>query len=566
MEFWLLTIAGLLLSAIAFFGHGYLGRRFLFYLFWTPGTLAVIISIFLYLSVPMFDQDLQAFPYYKMFLIGGIISILLSHVVAIWGSRLAIITQLGEERQQRAISEITQVAVSSTSLVELLNFTLDRIVAMLEMAGGTIHVFHRARENLVLGSYKGLSARLARRLETIDLGDTAIGRTARNKRLLIIRNLRLSPDYELFGGKSEGFSHMALIPIISEGEHWGVITLFGKRTYRPGTLQVDLLEQFGEQLGGALVLGRRMRATQSSLDAMRGLIGSLGDELYAGSRISSGGSGAVRAVSWSLTRILGGDRFDLCRQTDSGWITALSSDPGADGRMIAVNSDFELNADKRPSGTVGWDQRPPFEEFMERRPYVFCSMPDKETWMFIRLESRRRVTIDFDFFFDACRIIFGLSKSITFNDSLKRQADKQVMEIESDSTPAGDIREFEGKIFDSFGRISADLKKLIDQYSTSAESTEVRELTGWLEDIRKSAVDGKKLAESLSTAGEKKKGARQDFDDLIYEAIDRIRRKTDQAPEIRFQPTGKTISFKYPRSKFRGIVEKSISDIRQKWR
>ena len=140
------------------------------------------------------------------------------------------------------------------------------------MSAGAAHIFHAARQNLVLGSYIGLSARMARRLEMLGLDDTAIGRTAKNKRLLIIRNLRLSHDYEIFGGKSDGFTHMALIPIVSYGEHWGVITLFGRGPYRPGKLRVDLLEQFGEQLGAALVLGRKMRSTANSLENARALM------------------------------------------------------------------------------------------------------------------------------------------------------------------------------------------------------------------------------------------------------------------------------------------------------
>ena len=524
--------------------------------------MAVVAAVFLYLSVPLFDQDLMAFPYFKISLIAGLIALLFSEIMAISGGRISVDSQLAEERQQRAISEISQVAVSGASLMELLNFTLDRIVAMLQMSGGVIHVYHRARQNLVLGSFKGLSARVVRRLETIDLGDTAIGKTARNQRLLIIRNLRLSPDYEIFGGRSEGFSYMALIPIISEGEHWGVITLFGKGGYRPGQLQVDLLEQFGEQLGAALVLGRQMRAAQSSLESMKGLIISLGDELYAGSKLRDAGLGAVRAIAWSLTRILSGDRFDLCRNTDSGWITALSSEPGADNQPLTSDPESEFIDKSRPSGMIGWDQAPPFKEFMERRPYIFSSMPDQRTWMFIRLESRRRVTFDFDFFYNACRIIYGLSQMIAGRDIAGTSLRKPFADARSKEKPGIPLIDNSvGELAGAFGRIFHDLEKLIEEYSSSGVDDKIRELIAWLEVIGKTASDGKETIESIM-AGEQKEDLEKSPDDLhkaVLKVIEQISSTAEQIINIEVTTNNKSVTLKYPLDKLSGILTKFLA-------
>ena len=554
-----MAVAVLLLAAIDFMESGRLGRPFLFFPLWISGIVGAAIAIFLYLSFPLFDQDLMIFPYYKIFLLVGLFALLFAQIAAFLGGRSTIFLQLAEEKQQRAISEITQVAVSSTSLMELLNFTLDKIVGMLGMAAGTIHVFHRARQNLVLGSYKGLSARLARRLETVEFGETAIGRTAKNKRLLIIRNLRLSPDYEVFGGKAEGFSYMAMIPIISEGEHWGVISLFGKGGYRPGLLQVDLLEQFGEQLGSTLVLGRRMRATQSSLESMRGLIGSLGDELYAGTKLRDNSPGAVRAIAWSLTRILNGDRFDLCRKAGSNWITVLSSEPEADNEILTIDPESEFNEEPRLSGLVGWDQIPPFKEFMERRPYIFCSMPDKETWMFIRLESRRRVTVDFDFFYDACRIIFSLSKIMTRKDTRNAAAPEHTPKAALSEEPEiPGLDALSGQISGTFDRISHDLEKLIEEYSSGDSNVDIKELMGWLEVIRKAAYDGKNIIESRSPIGRPEEPLPDDLDAIVLKAIDRLAATTGESAKIEFEATGRTITLKYPARTVSDLVTKFL--------
>ena len=560
MEFWLLIILALLLVGTSYLGTGRPGRRFFFYLFWIPGILAVVTAIILFMSVPLFDQDLMAFPYYMVFLTGGLLFLALAQIMAIFGGRAWMSAQLAEERQQRAISEITQVAVSSTSLMELLNFTLDSIAGMLGMAGGAIHVFNRARQNLVLGSYKGISARLARRLETVDLGDTAIGKSARNKRLLIIRNLRLSPDYEIFGGKIDGFNYMALIPVISEGEHWGVITLFGKGGYTPGRLQVDLLEQFGEQLGSAMVLGRRMRATQSSLDNMKTLIGSIADELLTGSRLLQSGAGIVRAIAWSLTRILNGDRFDLCRRTDSGWVITLSSEPGAERRSLTADPDSEFDQ-SRPSGMFGWDQAAPFAEFMERRPYIFCMLPDRETWMFIRLESRRRITVDFDFFYDACRIIYGLSRIIsTGKDSIVGKESAGLAAMPAAVSEIDTLEKKAGLITDTFERISHDLEKLIDEYSSEKTSDEIRGLLGWLDVIRTSASEGRNITESILGIHEiGELGESPDEPETIARiAIDNIARSTQHFPSITVKSINKSITLRYSPQFFSDMVSRFV--------
>jgi len=494
---YLLIILGLCFSAIIYWGSEKRVRGIIFHVFWISGLLLILLSFYFYQYITLFDQDLQPFPLYQKSILVGFCSLIVSRILAIIFGKSAVYAELAEERQQRAISEITQLAASSGSLMELLNFALDKIISILKMSAGAAHIFHAARQNLVLGSYIGLSARMARRLETLGLDDTAIGRTAKNKRLLIIRNLRLSHDYEIFGGKTDGFTHMALIPIVSYGEHWGVITLFGKGPYRPGKLRVDLLEQFGEQLGAALVLGRKMRSTANSLENAKTFISSLGDELYVSSKLSGTGQGAIRGITWTLTRILGGDRFDLIEKPGDAWKISLSSEPDAVGRALTVNDKLDIDIETAPSGLISWNQNPPFREFADRRSYAFCAMPDKTAVLFVRMETRRKSSVDFDFFYNACKIIHGLSLRLI--DSGKPAGKSSL-----DSTRAISLkRKPESslsveKISGKFKKISGDLEKLISDYSGSDSDPEMKSLISWLELIKKSAYEGVDAARSLS--------------------------------------------------------------------
>ncbi len=535
MGHYLLVILGLCFSAIIYWGSDRRARGIIFHIFWISGLFLILLSLYFYESITLFDQDLKPFPLYQKIILIGFCCLIISRILAIIIGKSAIYAELAEERQQRAISEITQLAASSGSLMELLNFALDKIISILKMSAGAAHIFHAARQNLVLGSYIGLSARMARRLEMLGLDDTAIGRTAKNKRLLIIRNLRLSHDYEIFGGKSDGFTHMALIPIVSYGEHWGVITLFGRGPYRPGKLRVDLLEQFGEQLGAALVLGRKMRSTANSLENARAFLGSLGDEIYVTSRLAGTGQGAIRGITWTLTRILGGDRFDLVEKPGRTWKIILSSEPDAAGRVLNFNDQLDLDIETAPSGLISWNQNPPFKEFAERRSYVFCAMPDKTSILFIRMESRRSRSIDFEFFYNACKIIQGLSLRLT--DSGKQARKSRIDSIRSVTLKRGpETSEAMEQISGKFEKIGGDLEKLIDDYSGPDGDPGMKSLISWLEIIKQSASEGKDAtrlfsipakagsAERPSTppeAGPQKAAGRENI------AIERITKKED---------------------------------------
>ena len=176
------------------------------------------------------------------------------------------------EAQARMVADILQVAAARESLIELLNYSLDRILEVFSLNSGAIHIFHQAKNVLVLGSYRGLTPAHAQKLELIRPGQNAIGRTVENKRLLIIRDLRVSPDFEFFGGKSDGYSFLAVTPVMVEGECWGVITLLGRKKYHRGMLNVPQLEQFGLKLGQALVLGRENRRMTTAFNRYRNIV------------------------------------------------------------------------------------------------------------------------------------------------------------------------------------------------------------------------------------------------------------------------------------------------------
>ncbi len=475
MEFLVFPALGLALAVVVFVSSQSHSRRFPFYLLWVLSTASFVVAALTFLLALPPEQIVQVVSYHNIFAALGFASLVGSAVASQTRERSVLFSKLVEEKQQRATSEITQLAASNSNLLEMLNFSLDKIVTMLGLAGGAIHVFHRARESLVLGSYKGLSPRLARRLETIEFGDTSIGRTAKNKRLLIIRDLRLSQDYEFFGGQQDGFTYMALVPIVSDGENWGVITLFGKGAYQPGSFQVDLLEQFGEQLGAALVLGRRVRNIQSARDNLSSLVKSLGEELCDTSSMAGGPAASVRGIGWLLARLFGGDRFDICKRNSDGWKISYSSEPAMEDRFLNPrhNSDFVSLI----SGIVLYDQPPPFDEFFEGRSYIYTSLLDGEIWLFIRLEGRRKPAVDLELLTDSFRVVYGfISRINSIKPIVIPRPPQALLQPNKESSIV-------------LGQISDELGRLISEYSKSREESDLRDLFTWLEIVQKTAKD-----------------------------------------------------------------------------
>jgi CheY-like chemotaxis protein len=520
MEFLLFPISGLVFATIIFLATNSDSRRFAFYVFYLVGVICLVMSLLTYLISSPEERLLQPVTFHGIFAVLGLAGIIFALVAAQSQERLTLSIRVMEERQNRAASEITQLAASNSTLPELLNFAQDKIVKMLGFSGGAIHVFHRARESLVLGSYTGLSARLARRLETIEFGDTSIGRTAKNKRLLIIRDLRLSQDYEFFGGKQEGFSYMALIPILAEGENWGVISLFGKGQYQPGSLQVDLLEQFGEQLGAALGLGRQVRSMQAAKENLSFLFKTVAQEL-ADQSAAKAGLGVARSLGWSMTRFFGGDRFDICTKVGDGWVVLFSSDTAYEGKRLSAA--YDLNAGPM-GGIIEYNQTPPFAEFSGDRSYLYSSLHMGRDWLFIRLEGRRRGTTDHVLLSDSFKIIHGLFTKL---DAAAKTAARQAA-----ARPAESRREGRPE---SVAMIAENLDRLLRQYADLRDRPEMQELFVWLESILKSAREttGPKSAILPRRAGGE---IATDTESLIRETVEAFLRASNGSVKIDFVP------------------------------
>lgn len=245
-----------------------------------------------------------------------------------------------EEIQSKAVSDILHVAATRESLIELLNYSLDRFLEIVSLNSGAIHIHHSARDTLVMGAYRGLSPLYANKLELVKPGQTAIGRALQNRRVLIIRDLRISPDYEFFGGKAERYSFLAVAPIMVETECWGVITILGRKRYERGMMDATLLEQFGRQLGQALQVGRQNRAMAAAYARHHALIDIYNEVL---SEIDNGitENQLKAAINRNNEKLFGGKSFWLLK-TAGGLFHIISGPQRRDPDYNRANQTQQL--------------------------------------------------------------------------------------------------------------------------------------------------------------------------------------------------------------------------------
>jgi CheY-like chemotaxis protein len=246
-----------------------------------------------------------------------------------------------DEIQSKAVSDILHVAATRESLIELLNYSLDRFLEIMSLNSGTIHIHHAARNTLVMGAYRGLSPLYANKLEMIQPGQTAIGRALQNHRVLIIRDLRVSPDYDFFGGKIEGYSFLAVAPIMVENECWGVITILGRKRYERGMLDVTLLEQFGRQLGQALQVGRQNRSTAAAY-ARHGALIEIYNEILADLDWGISEKRITDSLRQNREKLFGGKSFWLLK-ISGGLFNIISGPQRRDYNYIRNGNGQQLN-------------------------------------------------------------------------------------------------------------------------------------------------------------------------------------------------------------------------------
>ena len=246
------------------------------------------------------------------------------------------------ERGSRELEALHAAAVtmgSSDDLVATAEQTLDEVLAAAGMHVGMVYRLDAARERLTCIASRGLTAELAARLGERRVDASHIGEAVRTGRV-VVTDLTASPlvrDPVLHRAIADGRFHTQLaLPIVAEGEVWGVLALvtLQARTFDPDVL--TLLQGVAHQVGLAVGRAALLAETQEKsrrLETLARLAQGLTATLSGDQVLERVVGAAVELLGCSIARLwlLDDDGQRLTLGASAGSVTAPS-----DLRTLAV--------------------------------------------------------------------------------------------------------------------------------------------------------------------------------------------------------------------------------------
>ena len=398
-----------------------------------------------------------------------------------------------DEIHSRTISDILTVAATRGSLVELLSYSLDRFLEIFSLNSGAIHVYHAARNNLVMGAYRGLSPNHASKLEIIRPGQVAIGRALHSKRVLIIRDLRVSPDYEFFGGKNERYSFLAVVPILVDNECWGVITLLGRKRYQRGMLEASGLEELGRQLGQALQLGKQNRQMAAAYAHQKKLL-AFYDRLLS-NLYDFDENTFVDQLDWFSENLFGGRGYWVFLNANGGFRLAYSGNGpkrfrrgGEPGRQLSLPI---ISKSEKPGKIFGIDPNdltgllPEFEFKSPALCAVGFSYRNHNTGLLVIDDNPNEISQNYA---NDVKIINDLCSLLIFAQLRSDSAKPRTATLFESGVSAGELA-------DVFAYLSGNIQLMSNDFADGRFDT--ARIKKWLNNIDEATAQGIKLLEDI---------------------------------------------------------------------
>ncbi|MCD6160894.1 MAG: response regulator [candidate division Zixibacteria bacterium] len=434
------------------------------------------------------------------------------------------------EFQARTLGDILHVAASRENLIELLNYSLDRYLELFSLNSGAIHIFHKPRNMLIMGSYRGLAPSCAKKLEQLQPGQSAIGRTIQNKRVLIIRDLRVSPDYQFFGGKIEGYSFLAVAPIIVDNECWGVITLLGRKKYHRGMLDITTLEEFGCKLGQALALGRENRRMTAAYKLLKNTI-EFYHRLFADLKhnLYNAKSSIFGMLADYPAKLFGGLPFCVITISSGRCRSIYWPDidsPHDDNNALInkhINADF-IQTIIKPGKFFKAD----FEDIPEfftgvsfkNKKAVCCCLSFSDSWFAVFAVDAARIS-DLQEFNDDIQLLEYLA-NLEYIKSRIHSENQKLNLSEPDNKELEKVSEQLAPILNS---ITENIQSAFARLSQNGDYVNISELKQWLVNLERPAFKGLRILQKI--------GKKNSFDEIIQTALDKENLDVDFHPGIK---------------------------------
>jgi PAS domain S-box-containing protein len=155
-----------------------------------------------------------------------------------------------------ALNAIATTISQSPDLDTLLNATLDKVLALTDMDGGTLQLLDEGdAASLALVAHHGLAQEVLHELQAVPVGEGIAGQVAQSGQPIVVAG---DSDEAQFSPWERGHA-FACVPLRSKDKVLGVLCVSSRRLQPPSPRQVQLLTAIGHQLGVAVENARLTR-------------------------------------------------------------------------------------------------------------------------------------------------------------------------------------------------------------------------------------------------------------------------------------------------------------------
>ncbi len=199
--------------------------------------------------------------YLFILLITALVAFLFSHFVfGVVAAREYEIAR--QQRELKALNQVSQAVSASLDLVEILSRALDAILELTHAAAGRVWLINDNSNILRNTVHRGLFPDAFAEPASLDLGSGLAGRVAAAARAERVSDVMQSTDPELEAIRTRGFCELASVPLVAREQVVGVMDIAARHHGELAAATLDLLASMGCEVGLAIENARLFDAAR----------------------------------------------------------------------------------------------------------------------------------------------------------------------------------------------------------------------------------------------------------------------------------------------------------------
>jgi len=167
-------------------------------------------------------------------------------------------------KELSALNAVVTTISQSLNLDKILNDTLNKILTVMEMEAGVVHLLDEKADQLIIMVHRGLSPEYVQKIGKLKPGANIAGRVVQSGEPIVVNDVMDSPETTAMVGERGKFRAYISLPVKSKNKVLGTLSLasYTPNKFEPET--VRLLSAMGDAIGIAV---ENARATQSLEEA-----------------------------------------------------------------------------------------------------------------------------------------------------------------------------------------------------------------------------------------------------------------------------------------------------------